>query len=458
MYCNQMYWGHRAYGVEAASQLYFAKPAKDLTLDEAAMIAGIIQSNVRQSPYVNMKAAVRRRNYTLDRMVAEGFITAADAEAAKKRAIVTRGAADAAALDRALLPRNRPHPPRGAVRREGGVRKRSGHQDRPRSGPAARRECARSTPACASSTSSAATGSRRATSSTEKRALETYRHPRWRRELDRRRRSCPRVVTERRRRRHDRVRVGRCDRHDRPRRLRVDEAQGRRTLARPAISIEVRIGKIEPKGDVHGDARTGAAARGRGARDRQPDRAGPGDGRRLELRARASSTARRRRCARSARSSSRSSTRRRSPRATRRARCSRTSRQSFDAGPGQPPYEPKNYDREFRGHDHAPAARSNSSRNVPTMRLMAGAGAAERDSVRAAARHHLADSAVSLGRDRRRRRHAARDDVGLLGVPQSGRAHDAADGPRGHRSRRQRSSNSIAPNRTRRFAPTPPTS
>ena len=50
-------------------------PAKDLTLDEAAMIAGIIQSNVRQSPYVNMQAAMRRRNYTLDRMVDEGFIT-----------------------------------------------------------------------------------------------------------------------------------------------------------------------------------------------------------------------------------------------------------------------------------------------------------------------------------------------------------------------------------------------
>ncbi len=92
MYCNQMYWGHGAYGVEAASRLYFGKPAKELTLDEAAMIAGIIQNNVRQSPYVNMQAAVRRRNYTLDRMVAEGFLTVADADSAKKRPIVTRGA------------------------------------------------------------------------------------------------------------------------------------------------------------------------------------------------------------------------------------------------------------------------------------------------------------------------------------------------------------------------------
>ena len=91
LYCNQMYWGHNAYGVEAASRLYFAKSAKDLTLDEAAMLAGIIQGNVRQSPYVNMDAAVRRRNYTLDRMVAEGFIAAERGEEAKAKPIVVRG-------------------------------------------------------------------------------------------------------------------------------------------------------------------------------------------------------------------------------------------------------------------------------------------------------------------------------------------------------------------------------
>jgi penicillin-binding protein 1A len=88
-----MYWGHGAYGVENASQLYFAKPARDLTLAEAAMIAGIIQGNVRQSPYVNMDAAVRRRNYALGRMATEGYITEADAEAARATPIVTRGEA-----------------------------------------------------------------------------------------------------------------------------------------------------------------------------------------------------------------------------------------------------------------------------------------------------------------------------------------------------------------------------
>ena len=91
LYCNKMYWGHGAYGVEAASQLYFAKSVKELTLDEAALIAGLLQGNVRQSPYVDMAAAVKRRNYVFGRMAAEGFITADAAEAARKRPIVTYG-------------------------------------------------------------------------------------------------------------------------------------------------------------------------------------------------------------------------------------------------------------------------------------------------------------------------------------------------------------------------------
>lgn len=91
MYCNKMFWGHQSYGVEAASQLYFAKNVSDLSLGEAALIAGIIQLNQRQSPYVNMRAALSRRNYALERMARVGHITREDAEAAKKRPIVTRG-------------------------------------------------------------------------------------------------------------------------------------------------------------------------------------------------------------------------------------------------------------------------------------------------------------------------------------------------------------------------------
>jgi penicillin-binding protein 1A len=91
MYCNKMYWGHYVYGVEGASQLYFGKHVSELNLDEAALIAGLLQGNVRQSPYVDMKAAVSRRNYVLDRMADNGYIKKEEAAAAKKRPIVTHG-------------------------------------------------------------------------------------------------------------------------------------------------------------------------------------------------------------------------------------------------------------------------------------------------------------------------------------------------------------------------------
>ena len=68
LYCNQMIFGHGTYGVEAAARLYFGKRAKDVTLEEAAMIAGIIQTPARQSPYVNRGAAKFRRDYTLQQM------------------------------------------------------------------------------------------------------------------------------------------------------------------------------------------------------------------------------------------------------------------------------------------------------------------------------------------------------------------------------------------------------
>ena len=91
MYCNKVAWGHRAFGVQAASQLYFGKPAKELTLGEAATIAGMLPAPQRYNPYTSMEAATRRRNYTLDRMVAERYLSAADADAEKAKPIVTRG-------------------------------------------------------------------------------------------------------------------------------------------------------------------------------------------------------------------------------------------------------------------------------------------------------------------------------------------------------------------------------
>jgi penicillin-binding protein 1A len=91
LYCNQIYFGHGAYGVEAASRLYFAKHAKDLSLEEAALIAGIIQTPERQSPFVDMRRALRRRNYVLQRMAEEGYITKAAAASAEEKPIELRG-------------------------------------------------------------------------------------------------------------------------------------------------------------------------------------------------------------------------------------------------------------------------------------------------------------------------------------------------------------------------------
>src|SRR2546426_333779 len=91
IYCNQMYLGHGAYGVEAASRLYFQKSNKQLNLEEAALIAGVFQSPERQSPFVDMKRALQRRNLVLQRMADERYITQAQADAAKQKPILTRG-------------------------------------------------------------------------------------------------------------------------------------------------------------------------------------------------------------------------------------------------------------------------------------------------------------------------------------------------------------------------------
>ncbi len=88
LYCNQIYFGRGAYGVEAASRMYFGKRSKDLTLAEAALIAGIIQSPERQSPFVDMRRALARRNYVLQRMAEEGDITPAVADATSREPIV----------------------------------------------------------------------------------------------------------------------------------------------------------------------------------------------------------------------------------------------------------------------------------------------------------------------------------------------------------------------------------
>ncbi len=85
LYANLIYLGHGAYGVEAASRLYFGKSARELTLPEAALIAGMIQNPERRwSPLRNPEGALHRRNYVLDRMRQLDFITAEQCESAKE--------------------------------------------------------------------------------------------------------------------------------------------------------------------------------------------------------------------------------------------------------------------------------------------------------------------------------------------------------------------------------------
>jgi penicillin-binding protein 1A len=90
LYCNQHYYGHGAYGVAAAADTYFGKQLKDLSLDECAMIAGLPRNITQYSPRTHPKAALARRNFILDRMVAENMISAQLAAEAKARPLILR--------------------------------------------------------------------------------------------------------------------------------------------------------------------------------------------------------------------------------------------------------------------------------------------------------------------------------------------------------------------------------
>ncbi len=90
LYCNLHIMGPGIYGVAAAADYYFGKQLKDLTLEECAMIAGLPRNPPAYSPRLHPEAALRRRNFILDRMVAERMIPAKMAEEAKSRPIVLK--------------------------------------------------------------------------------------------------------------------------------------------------------------------------------------------------------------------------------------------------------------------------------------------------------------------------------------------------------------------------------
>jgi penicillin-binding protein 1A len=83
LYANQIYLGHGVYGFEAGSQFYFSKPARELTLPEAALLAGLPKGPAAYSPILNPEKAFRRRNTVINAMLEDGVITAAEASRAK---------------------------------------------------------------------------------------------------------------------------------------------------------------------------------------------------------------------------------------------------------------------------------------------------------------------------------------------------------------------------------------
>jgi penicillin-binding protein 1A len=88
MYVNQNFMGHGQYGFAAASEFYFGKNLKDVTIEEAALLAALQRSH-NYSPISNPDRALMRRNYVIDRMVAEKKISADAGEKAKNTRIVT---------------------------------------------------------------------------------------------------------------------------------------------------------------------------------------------------------------------------------------------------------------------------------------------------------------------------------------------------------------------------------
>ncbi len=84
MYLNVVYFGRSAYGIEAASQSYFGKPCKELTLAEGALLAGIIKAPSAYAPHIHPENALSRRNLVLERMLQAGMVSEEEAEAASK--------------------------------------------------------------------------------------------------------------------------------------------------------------------------------------------------------------------------------------------------------------------------------------------------------------------------------------------------------------------------------------
>jgi len=92
IYLNQIYLGNRAYGFAAASEAYFGKPLKNITIAEAAMLAGLPKAPSAYNPIANPKRARSRQLYIIERMEEHGFISKAEAATAKQEELKIRTA------------------------------------------------------------------------------------------------------------------------------------------------------------------------------------------------------------------------------------------------------------------------------------------------------------------------------------------------------------------------------
>jgi len=95
IYMNQIFLGNRAYGFAAASEAYFDKPLKDITVAEAAMLAGLPKAPGTNNPIRNPKRARARQMLVIDRMQETGFITAQQAQVARAEKLKLKGGPDA---------------------------------------------------------------------------------------------------------------------------------------------------------------------------------------------------------------------------------------------------------------------------------------------------------------------------------------------------------------------------
>ncbi len=94
IYMNQIYLGNRAYGFAAASETYFGKPLSEITIAEAAMLAGLPKAPSAYNPISNPKRAKVRQQYIIERMEENGFITQAQATAARAQELKIRSSSD----------------------------------------------------------------------------------------------------------------------------------------------------------------------------------------------------------------------------------------------------------------------------------------------------------------------------------------------------------------------------